>query len=322
MNWTHWKTGFENHLRLERSLSGHSIHAYVSDLQKLTRYLELAGQSAGPDKVGTEQLREFVRWVAMLGVCERTQARIISGIKAFYQYLLVEGIVENNPARSLEGPRLSRRLPEVLSIHEIERIIAGIDRSRPQGQRNLAIIETLYGCGLRVSELVNLKLSDLQLKAEFIRITGKGNKQRLVPLGREAKKQILLYLEGPRSLVQPGRLQEDYLFLNRLGRKLTREMVFLIVKKLAREAGIGKNISPHTFRHSFATHLVEGGADLRAVQDMLGHESIITTEIYTHLDRDYLRENLVSFHPRGRVRTQDGQQAVPAKPQETPHRVD
>ena len=234
----------------------------------------------------------------------------------------MEKIVENNPARSLEGPRLSRRLPEVLSIHEIERIIAGIDRSRPQGQRNLAIIETLYGCGLRVSELVNLKLSDLQLKAEFIRITGKGNKQRLVPLGREAKKQILLYLEGPRSLVQPGRLQEDYLFLNRLGRKLTREMVFLIVKKLAREAGIGKNISPHTFRHSFATHLVEGGADLRAVQDMLGHESIITTEIYTHLDRDYLRENLVSFHPRGRVRTQDGQQAVPAKPQETPHRVD
>lgn len=298
MNWQHWQNGFENHLKLERTLSEHSISAYVSDLQKLVRYLEMSGGPSHPARVDRHMLSGFIRWVASLEVSASTQARIVSGIRAFFQYLDLEGVTESNPATVLEVPRISRKLPEVLSVHEIDRIIAAIDHSRVDGQRNRAIIETLYGCGLRVSELVNLKISDIQMEAWFIRVSGKGNKQRLVPVGREAMRQIRLYLEAGRHQTPARKGHEDYLFLNRFGRKLSREMIFQVVKNLAEKAGIKKSVSPHTFRHSFATHLVEGGADLRAVQDMLGHESITTTEIYTHLNREYLRENLISYHPR------------------------
>jgi integrase/recombinase XerD len=304
MTWQHWQNGFENHLRLERTLSEHSINAYVSDLRKLILYLEIHGQPLQPPEITRPVLSAFIRWVASLEVGARTQARIVSGIRAFFHYLVIEGVIESNPSTVLEIPRMSRKLPEVLSLHEIDRIIAAIDHSQPEGQRNRAIIETLYGCGLRVSELVNLRISDIQMDAQFVRITGKGNKQRLVPVGSEAMKHIRLYLDAGRLLTPAKKGHEDNIFLNRFGRRLSREMVFQIVKSLSGKAGIKKSVSPHTFRHSFATHLVEGGADLRAVQDMLGHESITTTEIYTHLDREYLRENLISYHPRsGKSRT-------------------
>jgi integrase/recombinase XerD len=301
MNWQHWQRGFESHLKLERTLSEHSIKAYLTDLQKLIRYTELQGGPAQPSGISGPMLTGFIRWIASLGVGARTQARIVSGIRAFFQYLVLEGVMDHNPATVLETPRMSRKLPEVLSLEEIERVIDAIDLSQPGSQRNRAIVETLYGCGLRVSELVNLKISDIQMDAAFVRVTGKGNKQRLVPIGREAMKHIRLYLQSARQQDPVKKGQEDYLFLNRFGSKLSREMVFQIIKGLAGKAGIKKTVSPHTFRHSFATHLVEGGADLRAVQDMLGHESITTTEIYTHLDREYLRENLISFHPRART---------------------
>ncbi|MFO7998102.1 MAG: site-specific tyrosine recombinase XerD [Bacteroidales bacterium] len=298
MTWQHWQNGFKNHLKLERTLSEHSIKAYIADLQKLIQYIELVGGPSQPYAVSQSLLSDFVRWISALEIGARTQARIVSGIRAFFHYLVLEGVIQSNPARVLETPRLSQKLPEVLSVAEIDRIIAAIDMSREGGQRNRAIIETLYGSGLRVSELVHLKISDIQMDAAFIRVSGKGNKQRLVPLGRSAMKHIQLYLQASRNQVLPKKGSEDHLFLNRFGSGLSREMVFIIVKRLASEAGIKKTVSPHTFRHSFATHLVEGGADLRAVQDMLGHESITTTEIYTHLDREYLRENLMSFHPR------------------------
>lgn len=298
MTWQHWQNGFKNHLKLERTLSEHSIKAYITDLQKLIQYIELVDGPSQPSAVSQSLLSDFVRWIGALEIGARTQARIVSGIRAFFYYLVLEGVIQSNPARVLETPRLSQKLPEVLSVAEIDRIIAAIDMSREGGQRNRAIIETLYGSGLRVSELVNLKISDIQMDAAFIRVSGKGNKQRLVPLGRTAMKHIQLYLRASRNQVLPKKGSEDHLFLNRFGNGLSREMVFIIVKRLASEAGIKKTVSPHTFRHSFATHLVEGGADLRAVQDMLGHESITTTEIYTHLDREYLRENLMSFHPR------------------------
>jgi integrase/recombinase XerD len=301
MTWQHWQRGFENHLKLERTLSEHSIKAYVADLHKLIRYVELQGGPAQPSGVSGAMLSGFIRWIASLGVGARTQARIVSGIRAFFQYLVLEGIMDHNPASVLETPRMSHKLPGVLSLEEIERIIAAIDLSLPAGQRNRAIVETLYGCGLRVSELVNLKISDIQMEAAFVRITGKGNKQRLVPVGREAMKHIRLYLQTTRHHQPIKKGHEDTLFLNRFGSTLSREMVFQIIRDLAGKAGIHKTVSPHTFRHSFATHLVEGGADLRAVQDMLGHESITTTEIYTHLNREYLRENLISFHPRARA---------------------
>lgn len=281
-------------------MSEHSIKAYLTDLHKLIRYTELQGGPAQPSGISRAMLTGFIRWIASLGVGARTQARIVSGIRAFFQYLVLEGVMDNNPATVLETPRMSRKLPEVLSLEEIERIIAAIDLSQPGGQRNRAIVETLYGCGLRVSELVNLKISDIQMDAAFVRVTGKGNKQRLVPIGREAMKHIRLYLQSARHQNPVKKGQEDCLFLNRFGSKLSREMVFQIIRGFAGKAGIKKTVSPHTFRHSFATHLVEGGADLRAVQDMLGHESITTTEIYTHLDREYLRENLISFHPRAK----------------------
>ncbi len=298
MSWEIWKKGFANYLKLERSLSDHSIAAYLADVDKLVAYFGHIQQPTAPEQADAGMLSGFTAWLHSLGIGELTQARIISGVRAFYKYLLIEDAIDSNPAAAMETPRARRKLPGVLSVHEIQRMIAIIDLSKPYGQRNRAIIETLYGCGLRVSELLQLKISDLYAAEEYLRITGKGNKQRLVPIGREALRHIGLYLEGSRMQLAADRAYSDHLFLNRHGKSLSRVAIFNLVKELSRAAGIGKQVSPHTFRHSFATHLVEGGADLRAVQDMLGHESITTTEIYTHLSREYLRETLLSFHPR------------------------
>jgi len=295
-----WKTlikEYEGFLKLEKGLSPNSISAYLSDINKLEQFLELKEMGGGPEELDREQLSQFLTWISELGLSARTQARILSGIKAFYHYLLMEDLIENDPTALLEGPRLDSKLPEVLSVEEIDRMMEGIDLSHPQGQRNKAMLETLYSCGLRVSELVELKISGIFRAEGFIRVIGKGDKERLVPVSPRAFKEIDLYLSERNALpIQTG--HEDVLFLNRRGRMLTRNMVFTIIKELAGTAGIKKSVSPHTFRHSFATHLVEGGADLRAVQEMLGHESITTTEIYTHLDKAYLREAIISFHPR------------------------
>jgi integrase/recombinase XerD len=295
--WEAYKKGFKAYLGLERSLSDHSVQAYLSDIDKLTLFLQAAGLQKTPAELQLPDLQQFVRWVAELGMTQTSQARIISGVRAFYKYCLLEDIATKDPTTLLEAPKLLRQLPDVLSFEEIEAIIARIDLSTPEGGRNKAILETLYSCGLRVSEVVNLKLSQLYFDVGFIRVVGKGNKERLVPIGSSAIKYISIYKNNIRvhQAVKPG--EEDILFLNRRGRRLTRVMIFLIIKDLVKQAGINKTISPHTFRHSFATHLVEGGADLRAVQEMLGHESITTTEIYTHLDREFLRKTLQQFHP-------------------------
>jgi integrase/recombinase XerD len=284
-------------LQLEKSLSVNSIDGYMSDVEKLDQFFEMKRLKLQPEQIELDHLESFLAYLHDLGLGPRSQARIISGIKAFFKYLLIEDVIKLNPAELLETPKLSRKLPETLSLEEIESMFDAIDRSTIEGQRNRAMLETLYSCGLRVSELVNLKISDLFLDVEFVRVIGKGNKERLVPIGQSAVKQIKIYKNEVRvhQPVKPG--QEDILFLNRRGKGLTRNMVYHIIKELAKGAGIKKNISPHTFRHSFATHLVEGGADLRAVQEMLGHESITTTEIYTHLDREYLRETVMRFHP-------------------------
>lgn len=295
--WEPYKKGFKAYLQLERSLSDNSISAYLNDIEKLTTYLQARDDLKNPSELKLNDLQKFVQWVAELGMTSTSQARIISGIRTFYKYCLLEDISTTDPTTLLEAPKLKRALPDVLSFEEIENIIAQIDLSTPEGTRNKAILETLYSCGLRVTEVVNLKLSQLYLDVGFIRVFGKGNKERLVPIGSSAIKYINFYLNTIRShqAIQTG--EEDILFLNRRGKRLTRVMIFLIIKDLVKKAGIKKNISPHTFRHSFATHLVEGGADLRAVQEMLGHESITTTEIYTHLDREFLRKTLEKFHP-------------------------
>ena len=295
--WEAYKKGFKAYLQLERSLADNSVEAYLNDLEKLTVFLEVNDVKGGPDQVELTHLQQFVKWIAELGMTQSSQARIISGIRTFYKYCLLEDIATKDPSALLEEPKLTRKLPDVLSFEEIEKMIAQIDLSNPEGSRNKAIIETLYSCGLRVSEVVNLKISQLFLDVGFIRVIGKGNKERLVPIGSDAIKYLLLYKNQVRvhQTIVPG--EEDFLFLNRRGKRLSRVMIFLIIKELAQKAKLNKNISPHTFRHSFATHLVEGGADLRAVQEMLGHESITTTEIYTHLDREYLRKTLENFHP-------------------------
>lgn len=255
--------------------------------------------SLGPDKLELHHFQDFLRWISELGMTPRTQSRVISGLKAFYRYLLLENIITRDPTEMLESPKLGMRLPVTLNVTEIDQLIGKIDLSTPEGKRNKAILETLYGCGLRVSELVNLKISNLFFEDGFIKVTGKGNKERLVPVGSIAQGEILFYLSDIRPHIQIKKGHEDILFLNRRGAGLTRVMIFTIIKRLVILTGIKKKISPHTFRHSFATHLVEGGADLRAVQEMLGHESITTTEIYTHLDRDFLRSTIIQFHPRG-----------------------
>ena len=295
--WEPYKKGFKAYLQLERSLSPNSIEAYLNDVEKLTAFLQAAGQLKNPSEVDLSDLRKFVQWVSELGMTPSSQARIISGIRTFYRYCQLEDISTVDPTTLLDAPKLKRALPDVLSFEEIESIIAQIDLSTPEGTRNKAILETLYSCGLRVTELVQLKLSQLFFDVGFVRVIGKGNKERLVPVGRDAMKYIDIYRHKVRVHQPVQRGEEDILFLNRRGKRLSRVMIFLMIKDLVKKAGIKKTISPHTFRHSFATHLVEGGADLRAVQEMLGHESITTTEIYTHLDREFLRKTLEQFHP-------------------------
>jgi integrase/recombinase XerD len=295
--WEPYKKGYKAWLQLEKSLSDNSVEAYLRDIDKLTQFLLATGSRKAPDAIELKDLQSFLRWIGELSLTPSSHARILSGIRSFYKYCLVEQITQKDPTALLEAPKLKRALPELLSFDEIEAIIGRIDLSKPEGARNKAILETLYSCGLRVSEAVNLRISCLYLDAGFIRVIGKGDKERLVPIGDSAIKYIQIYQKEIRGHVPPKPGCEDILFLNRRGGKLSRVMIFLLLKELVKQAGITKNISPHTFRHSFATHLVEGGADLRAVQEMLGHESITTTEIYTHLDREYLRDTLHRFHP-------------------------
>lgn len=295
--WDAYKKGFKAFLQLEKSLSDNSVEAYMRDVNKLTDFLQTNNLLKAPDEVNLKDLQRFIKSLAELGINAASQARIISGIRGFYKYCLIENIVTADPSMLLEPPKLKRTLPDVLGFQEIENIINAINVSTPDGTRNKAILETMYSCGLRVTELVNLKISCLYFDAGFIRVIGKGDKERLVPVGRDAIKYIKLYNENIRLHQKIADGFEDILFLNKFGKKLSRVMIFYIIKDLAKKAGITKSISPHTFRHSFATHLVEGGANLRAVQEMLGHESITTTEIYTHLDSDYLRATLQQYHP-------------------------
>lgn len=300
MDWNSAKKSFKSYLQLERSLSVNSIDAYIHDIDKLTQYFDANNQKTSPIAVTSKDIKDFLVWINELGMTASSQSRILSGIKAFYKFLNLEDIISIDPAALVEAPKIGRKLPDTLSIEEINTLIDAIDLSKPEGARNKAMMETLYACGLRVSELINLKISNLQLNIDFLKVTGKGDKERYVPIGPQAKKMIDIYRKEIRNHLTIKKGQEDYLFLNRRGSKLSRVMVFNIIKALVIKAGIHKTISPHTFRHSFATHLVEGGADLRAVQEMLGHESITTTEIYTHLDRSYLRETIVEFHPRNK----------------------
>ena len=295
--WEPYKKGFKAWLQLEKSLAENSVEAYLRDIDKLTDFLQVSNKMVTPQELELKDLETFVQWVAELGMTVASQSRIISGLRSFYTYCYMEQIVTTNPTALLETPKQKRSLPDTLSFNEIESIIAQIDLSKPEGGRNKAMLETLYSCGLRVTELINLRLSCLYFDDGFIRVIGKGDKERLIPIGSDAIKYVNIYRSNLRVHIniKPG--QEDFLFLNRRGSKLSRVMIFLVLKELALKAGIEKSISPHTFRHSFATHLVEGGADLRAVQEMLGHESITTTEIYTHLDREFLRNTLHQFHP-------------------------
>jgi integrase/recombinase XerD len=292
---------FKNYLRVERSLSPNSINSYVQDVEKLRQFMELNHPNVTPAKVSLKQLQQFIEYIHELGMSAHSQARILSGVKGFYKYLLFEELIDKDPTELLEGPKLGRKLPDVLSYDEIVAMLEAIDHSKPEGARNRAMLEVLYSSGLRVSELVDLKINHVYFDAGFLRVIGKGNKERLVPMGRDATKYLKLYLQEARGKLPhkpPQKGFEPFVFLNRSGKKLTRVMVFTIIKELAKKTGLKKIVSPHTFRHSFATHLIEGGADLRAVQEMLGHESITTTEIYTHLDRHYLKQVIKEFHPR------------------------
>lgn len=300
MDWHSSIKGFESYLILERSLSKNSIEAYLRDVGKLVQYLEINQLDISPVKIDYKTLVEFIIWLNKLGVGQRSQSRIISGIRAFYKYLMMEDIIDNDPTELLEGPKIGRKIPDVLNYSEIEAILNAIDLSDDFGHRNKAIIETLYACGLRVSELVNLQLSNYFPDVGFVKVIGKNNKERIVPIGGDAIKSIDIYLKHYRNKLKIQKDNEDFIFLNRRGRKLSRIMIYNIIKDATAAAQINKNISPHTFRHSFATHLVEGGADLRAVQEMLGHESILTTEIYTHLDTGYLKKTIIKYHPRNK----------------------
>ena len=295
---------FKNYLKLELSLSNNSIEAYVRDVEKLKQFVTLKHKSLSAFKLTSKHLQGFIEFVNELGMSAHSQARILSGVKSFYKYLLMEELIEIDPTSLIEGPKLGRKLPDTLSFPEIEKLFDAIDLSSPEGGRNRAMLEVLYSSGLRVSELVDLKLTNIYFDVGFLRVIGKGSKERLVPIGRDAMKFVKIYMDeirGKSPHKPPNKGHEAFVFLNRNGRKITRVMVFTIIKNLAKDIGLKKKISPHTFRHSFATHLIEGGADLRAVQEMLGHESITTTEIYTHLDRDYLRQVIQEFHPRSKT---------------------
>jgi integrase/recombinase XerD len=298
MTWNSLIKQFGHHLKLERSLSENTTMAYVRDVVKLKQFVENSNVALMPGQVDTPLLEEYMRHIGSQGMSAYSQARMLSGVKAFFRFLLEEEVIPKDPSALVDAPKLGRKLPDVLSVPEIDRLLSAIDMSTPEGGRNRAILELLYSSGLRVSELTHLTLQQIYFDIGFLRVIGKGNKERLVPMGREAAKFVKIYMEEIRSQlnIKPG--NEGYIFLNRRGSRLSREMIFTIIKNTAKQAGIVKNISPHTFRHSFATHLIEGGADLRAVQEMLGHESITTTEIYTHLDRDYLRQVITDFHPR------------------------
>lgn len=298
MKWEESKKGYEEYLKLEKSLSSNSIAAYINDINKLTEFLGSNFKKTGPDKVKLQHLKKFIEWFNERGVSPRTQARTISGIKSFYKYLLIEGKITSDPTALLESPKIGRKLPDILSMEEIDSLIDAVDLSKPEGQRNKAMLETLYSCGLRVSELVNLKMTNLFFAQGYLKVEGKAEKERLVPVSSRAVEEIEKYTEIYRSHLKVQKDSQNILFLNRRGRKLSRVMVFTIIKNLAGKIQLEKRISPHTFRHSFATHLINGGADLRAVQEMLGHESILTTEIYTHLDREYLKSTIHQFHPR------------------------
>jgi integrase/recombinase XerD len=298
MKWDESKKGYENYLKLEKSLSSNSIAAYINDINKLTEFLGINFKKTGPDKVKLQHLKKFVEWLNERGVSPRTQARTISGIKSFYKYLLIEGKISSDPTALLESPKIGRKLPDILSMDEIDSLIEAVDLEKPEGQRNKAMLETLYSCGLRVSELVNLKMTNLFFLQGYLKVEGKADKERLVPVSSRAVEEIEKYVDGYRQNLRIQKDSQNILFLNRRGKKLSRVMVFTIIKNLAERISLDKKISPHTFRHSFATHLINGGADLRAVQEMLGHESILTTEIYTHLDRDYLKSTIHQFHPR------------------------
>ncbi|NRF40070.1 site-specific tyrosine recombinase XerD [Pedobacter foliorum] len=289
---------FKDYLKLERSLSANSIDAYLTDIDKLSQYLESVDKPVNFKEVTKDDLKLFITWVNELGMLPSTQARVISGLKSFFSFMLLEQIISVDPTELLESPRLSRKLPDTLNTIEINQLIDIIDASKPEGMRNKAMLETLYGCGLRVTELISLRISNIYFENEYIKVIGKGNKERIVPIGAAALKFIKIYIEESRVHISIKKGYEDYIFLNRGGTGLSRISVFTTIKALAVKAGISKSISPHTFRHSFATHLIEGGADLRAVQEMLGHSSITTTEIYTHLDRDYLKGVITEFHPR------------------------
>jgi integrase/recombinase XerD len=297
MSWASYKKGFKAFLQLEKSLSEHSIEAYLRDIDKLTNYLQTLGAPISPSEVTLEHLQAFIRCIGDMEMAPTSQARILSGIKSFFKYCLLEQICTVNPTTLLPSPKTRRKLPDVLSFEEIEQLISYIDVSKPEGGRNRAILETMYSSGLRVTELIQLKISCLYLDLGYIRVIGKGNKERLIPVGGDAIKYIKIYKDSIRVHQTVAKNYEDILFLNNRGKGLSRVMIFYIIKDLLLKSGIKKSISPHSFRHSFATHLVEGGADLRAVQEMLGHESITTTEIYTHMNREFLRDTLDRFHP-------------------------
>lgn len=296
--WESYSRHFKNYLRLEKSLSENTITAYLQDIDKLAMYSNMQPEILSPASVTTKDLQHFLEYMNNLGLAPHSQARLISGIKSFYRYMLLEGLIQEDPSEMISAPKLPRKLPEVLSFEEIEQMLESIDHSTPEGMRNRAMLEVLYSCGLRVSELITLQISHCFFDIGFVRIIGKGNKMRLVPIGRDAIRYTKIYLEEIRNHMVIDAGSEDIVFLNHRGKGLSRVAIFTFIKDIAEKAGIQKNISPHTFRHSFATHLIEGGADLRAVQDMLGHESITTTEIYTHLDREYLKQIITDFHPR------------------------
>ncbi len=298
MDWNSSISGFKAYLKLERSMSKHSIEAYIRDTGKLKEYIELSETNKSPIEIDYDDIQAFIFYLNKLGLGDRTQARIISGLRAFFKYLLLEDLINNDPTELIEGPKLKRKIPDVLSVEEINQILDAIDLSEETGHRNRAMLETLYACGLRVSELINLKLSNYFPENEFLKVVGKNNKERIVPIAKDAINHNDIYINSIRNKLSIPDQFTDFVYLNRRAKPLSRVMIFTIIKNLTVKAGINKTVSPHTFRHSFATHLVEGGANLRAVQDMLGHESILTTEIYTHLDQRYLRDTILNFHPR------------------------
>ncbi|MVN22025.1 site-specific tyrosine recombinase XerD [Mucilaginibacter arboris] len=298
MDWPSTINGFRSYLKLEKFLSPNSVDAYLQDMNKLQQFALSLQPERKPETITSQDLKAFIQWINELGMTSASQARTLSGIKAFYKFMLMENLLSHNPAELIESPRMQRKLPDTLSIVDIDALIGAIDLSKPDGFRNKTMLEVLYSCGLRVTELITLKISNLYLEDDFVKIVGKGNKERLVPIGEQAQKLLKIYLREIRVHFNIKKGQEDFVFLSKRGAALSRVMIFMIIKDLAEKIGLKKSISPHTFRHSFATHLIEGGADLRAVQEMLGHESITTTEIYTHLDREYLRETIIQYHPR------------------------